>query len=63
VVDHREYRNGFFGPGKFDGTVVNWVNGALLAHVGARLGYEIGFSAFTHRTGSNVKTLTAHVRD
>ena len=22
-----------------------------------------GFSAFTHRTGSNVKSLTAHVRD
>jgi hypothetical protein len=63
VVDHREYGSGFFGPGKYDGTVVNWVNGALLAHVGGRLGYEIGFSTFTHRTGSNVKTLTAHVRD
>jgi hypothetical protein len=63
VVDHREYGSGFFGPGKYDGTVVNWVNGALLAHVGGRLGYDIAFSAFTHRTGSHVKTLTAHVRD
>ena len=63
VVDHREYGSGFFGPGKYDGSVVNWVNGALLAHMGARLGYTIGFSAFTHRSGSNVKTLTAQVRD
>jgi hypothetical protein len=63
VVDHHEYGSGFFGPGKYDGSVVNWVNGALLAHMGARLGYDIGFSAFTHRSGSNVKTLTAQVRD
>jgi hypothetical protein len=63
VVDHREYGNGFFGPGKYDGSVVNWVNGPLLAHVGARHGYDVAFSAFTHRTGSNVKTLTAQVRE
>jgi hypothetical protein len=63
VVDHREYRQGFHGPGKYDGSVVNWVNGALLAHVGSRLGYDIRFSSFTHRSGSNVKTLTAQVRD
>jgi len=63
VVDHREYGSGFFGPGKYDGSVINWVNGALLAHMGARLGYDIRFSAFTHRSGSNVKTLTAQIRD
>ena len=63
VVDHREYNSGFFGPGKYDGSVVNWVNGPLLAHVGARAGYDISFSAFTHRSGSNVKTLTAQARD
>jgi hypothetical protein len=63
VVDHREYRQGFYGPGKYDGSVVNWVNGALLAHVGSRLGYDIRFSTFTHRPGSNVKTLDAQVRD
>jgi len=63
VVDHREYGSGFFGPGKYDGSVVNWVNGPLLAHVGARLGYGIRFSAFTHRSGTNVKTMTAQVRD
>jgi hypothetical protein len=63
VVDHREYGTGFFGPGKYDGSVVNWVNGALLAHWGARLGYDIRFSACTHRSGSNIHTLTAQVRD
>lgn len=63
VVDHREYGSGFFGPGKYDGSVVNWVNGALLAHVGARRGFDVRFSTFTHRSGSNVKTLTAQVRD
>lgn len=63
VVDHCEYGNGFYGPGKYDGSVVNWVNGALLAHMGARLGYDIRFSSFSHRSGSNVKTLTAQVRD
>ena len=63
VVDHREYGRRFFGPGKYDGSVVNWVNGPLLAHVGARLGFDIGFSDFTHRSGANVKTMTAQVRD
>ena len=30
VADMHEYRQGFRGPGKLDGSVVNWVNGALL---------------------------------
>jgi hypothetical protein len=63
LTDHRDYGSGFFGPGKYDGSVVNWVNGPLLAHAGARLGYAIDFSAFTHRSRANVKTLTAQVRD
>ena len=63
VVDHNEFGTGFFGPGKYDGSVVNWVNGPLLAHVGARLGFDTRFSAFAHRSGSNVKTLTAQARD
>lgn len=63
VVDAGEYNAGFFGPGKYDGSVVNWVNGPLLAHVGARAGYDITFTSFTHRSGSNVKTMTAQARD
>ena len=34
VTDTHRYRTQFLGPGKYDGSVVNWVNGPLLAHVG-----------------------------
>ena len=36
VTDPHQYRTGFRGPGKYDGSVVNWVNGPLLAHIWAR---------------------------
>lgn len=58
-----EYRAGFFGPGKYDGSVVNWVNGPLLQLLASRRGFGVRFSPFTQRPASNVKTLTAHVRD
>ncbi|MGH3263303.1 MAG: hypothetical protein ACRDNS_15065, partial [Trebonia sp.] len=58
-----EYRAGFLGPGKYDGSVVNWVNGPLLQLLASRRGFDVRFSPFTQRTGSNVKTLTAQVRD
>lgn len=63
TIDHREYREGFRGPGKYDGSVVNWVNGPVLAHVGARLGYDLAFEPFTHRARSSIKTMTAQPRD
>ena len=34
VTDMHQYPNGFRGPGKYDGSVVNWVNGRLLAAIG-----------------------------
>ena len=58
-----EYRAGFFGPGKYDGSVVNWVNGPLLQLIASRRGFGVRFSPFTQRPASNVKTLTAQVRD
>jgi hypothetical protein len=58
-----EYHSGFFGPGKYDGSVVNWVNGPLLALLASRRGFDVQFSPFTQRPGSHVKTLTAQVRD
>jgi hypothetical protein len=58
-----EYRSGFFGPGKYDGSVVNWVNGPLLQLLASRRGFGVRFSPFTQRPASNVKTLTAQVRD
>jgi hypothetical protein len=59
----REYRTGFYGPGKYDGSVVNWVNGPLLQLLASRRGFDVRFSAFKQRPGSHVKTLTVQVRD
>jgi hypothetical protein len=63
VTDPRGYRAGFRGPGKYDGSVVNWVNGILLAHVGRRHGYDVEYEAFRHRSGGNIITMTAQARD
>jgi len=58
VTDTQQYLAAFKGPGKYDGSVVNWVNGPLLSALGRRHGYEVRFSQFGHRAGSNVLTLT-----
>ena len=57
------YDAGFYGPGKYDGSVVNWVNGPLLALIGNRRGFEVQISPFAGRPNATVKTLTAQVRD
>jgi hypothetical protein len=58
-----EYRQGFRGPGKLDGSVVNWVNGALLRAVGARAGYDVHFAPFRYRPGSRTSILYTTQRD
>jgi hypothetical protein len=63
VTDIHQYVNGFRGPGKYDGSVVNWVNGRLLAAIGSRRGFDVSFAAFAHRTAANVLTMTARARD
>ncbi|HEU5158537.1 MAG TPA: class I SAM-dependent methyltransferase [Streptosporangiaceae bacterium] len=63
LTDRRQYRNGFYGPGKYDGSVVNWVNGPLLQLIGNRRGFDVRFSPFKQRPSANVKTLTAQARD
>ena len=63
VTDRHQYRTGFFGPGKYDGSVVNWVNGPLLQLIGNRRGFDVRFSPFKQRPTANIKTLTAQVRD
>jgi hypothetical protein len=63
LTDRRQYRTGFYGPGKYDGSVVNWVNGPLLQLIGSRRGFDVRFSPFKQRPSANVKTLTAQVRD
>jgi hypothetical protein len=63
LSDIRQYRNGFYGPGKYDGSVVNWVNGPLLRHIGGRAGFDVRIAPFAARPTANVSTLTAQVRD
>jgi hypothetical protein len=63
VTDVRDYLAGFHGPGKYDGSVVNWVNGPLLRHVANRAGYEVRIAPFAQRPSANIRTLTATVRE
>jgi hypothetical protein len=63
VTDIHQYLNGFRGPGKYDGSVVNWVNGRLLQAIGSRRGFDVTFAPFAYRTGANVMTMTARARD
>jgi hypothetical protein len=58
-----EYRHGFRGPGKLDGAIVNWVNGALLQVVAARAGYDVHFAPFRYRPGSRTSILYTTQRD
>jgi hypothetical protein len=57
------YYTGFPGPGKYDGSVVNWVNGPLLALIGNRRGFDVQITPLPGRPEAHVKTLTAQVRD
>jgi len=63
VATMDEYRQGFRGPGKLDGSVVNWVNGALLRAVGARTGYDVHFAPFRYRAGSRTSILYTTLRE
>jgi hypothetical protein len=63
VTDVGAYRTAFRGPGKYEGSVVCWINGPLLAHIGRRMGYDVRYAPFAHRTGTNIVTLTAQARD
>ena len=63
VTQMEEYRQGFRGPGKLDGSVVNWVNGPLLREVGTRAGYDVHFAPFRYREGSRTSILYTTQRD
>ncbi len=58
-----EYRKGFKGPGKLDGSLVTWVNGALLRAVGARAGYDVHFAPFPYRPGTKTTIMYTTQRD
>jgi hypothetical protein len=57
ATDLTEYNMGFHGPGKLDGSIVNWVNGALLREVAERAGYNLQFEPFRYRPGSKTSVL------
>jgi hypothetical protein len=57
VTDFDQYRMGFYGPGKLDGSLLNWVNGALLKEVAEREGYDVHFVPFRYRKDSRTSIL------
>ncbi len=57
VTDLAQYRTGFFGPGKLDGSLLNWVNGALLKEVARREGYDVHFRPFKYRANTHTTIL------
>lgn len=63
VTDLAQYRTGFFGPGKLDGSLLNWVNGALLKEVAHREGYDVNFRPFKYRKGTKTSILYTTRRD
>jgi hypothetical protein len=63
VTSMDDYRYGFRGPGKLDGSVVNWVNGALLQAIAARGGYDLHFAPFRYRPGSKTSILYTTPRE
>jgi len=63
VKDFNEYRLGFFGPGKLDGSIVNWVNGALLKEVAERAGYDVHFAPYRYRKNSKTSILYTTPRE
>jgi hypothetical protein len=63
VTKLEDYGRMFRGPGKMDGSIVNWVNGALLAEVGAQAGYDVHFAPFHYREGSRTSILYTTLRE
>ncbi|HYR41647.1 MAG TPA: hypothetical protein VER98_01380 [Terriglobia bacterium] len=63
VTKLEDYSRMFRGPGKMDGSIVNWVNGALLAQVGAQAGYDVHFAPFQYREGSRTSILYTTQRE
>ena len=51
------------GPGKLEGSIVNWLNGPVFQAVGERSGFHVGIEPFGFREGSNTVVLTARHRD
>ena len=63
VTNLNQYRLGFHGPGKMDGSIVDWVNGVLLREVAERAGYDVHFAPFRYREGSRTSILYTTQRE
>ena len=63
VTDLNDYRMGFYGPGKLDGSIVNWVNGVFLREVAERAGYDVHFAPFHYRPASRTSVLYTTQRE
>jgi hypothetical protein len=61
VTDINQYET-FRGPGKYDGSVVNWVNGPVLAALGRRNGYDVTYESFAQGPG-NIQVMNARVQE
>jgi hypothetical protein len=53
----------FRGPGKLEGSIVNWLNGPVFQRVGERSGFDVELAPFRYREGSNTVVLCARHRD
>ena len=62
VRDLAQYA-GFRGPGKMDGSVVNWLNGPLFKAIADRLGFHVFLEPFAYREGSNTVVLSTRPKD
>ena len=63
VTSLNDYRMGFHGPGKLDGSIVNWVNGVFLREVAERAGYDLHFAPFHYRPGSRSSVMYTTQRE
>jgi hypothetical protein len=59
VSHYASYR----GPGKLEGSIVNWINAPIFQLIGERSGFEVTVEPFAHREGSNISVLSARHRD
>jgi hypothetical protein len=62
VRDTAQYSS-YRGPGKLEGSIVNWLNGPVFQRIGERSGFDVSLEPFVYRTGSNTVVLRARHRD
>jgi hypothetical protein len=59
VSQYASYR----GPGKLEGSIINWINAPIFQLIGERSGFDVTVEPFAYREGSNISVLSARHRD